>query len=161
MSADHQSRSVFGNGSGSVSGLKGVNGPVLKQVDDAYAFLDKHSETSAASEGVHRIDHRACPTAVLREALLNAIVHRDYAYSACTLISVYGKHKICTYAPAFFLRETAGNGEEHFTVSCEGVNILLYKPDGYSHLLQVPDRFQKVNDVAGKPADVFQQDNVD
>ena len=34
------------------------------------------------------VDHRAYPPAALREALLNAIVHRDYAYSASTLISV-------------------------------------------------------------------------
>ncbi len=65
------------------------SGSLLKQVDDAYAFLDMHNETAAAFEGVHRIDHRAYPTAALREALLNAVVHRDYAYSAGTLISVY------------------------------------------------------------------------
>ncbi len=64
-------------------------GSLLKQVDDAYAFLDMRNETSATFEGIHRIDHRAYPTAALREALLNAIVHRDYAYSASTLISVY------------------------------------------------------------------------
>jgi ATP-dependent DNA helicase RecG len=64
-------------------------GSLLKQVDDAYAFLDMRNETSATFEGVHRVDHRAYPSAALREALLNAIVHRDYAYSASTLISVY------------------------------------------------------------------------
>ena len=47
------------------------------------------NDTSATFEGVHRIDHQAYPPAALREALLNAIVHRDYAYSASTLISVY------------------------------------------------------------------------
>ena len=46
------------------------------------------NDTSATFEGVHRIDHRAYPPAALREALLNEIVHRDYAYSASTLISV-------------------------------------------------------------------------
>lgn len=64
-------------------------GSLLKQVDDAYAFLDMRNDTSATFEGIHRIDHRAYPPAALREALLNAIVHRDYAYSASTLISVY------------------------------------------------------------------------
>ena len=64
-------------------------GSLLKQIDDAYAFLDMRNETSATFEGVHRVDHRAYPPAALREALLNAIVHRDYAYSASTLISVY------------------------------------------------------------------------
>ncbi len=64
-------------------------GSLLKQIDDSYAFLDMRNETSATFQGIHRIDHRAYPPAALREALLNAIVHRDYAYSASTLISVY------------------------------------------------------------------------
>lgn len=67
-------------------------GSLLKQIDDAYAFLDMRNETSATFEGIHRIDHRAYPAAALREALLNAVVHRDYAYSASTLISVYADH---------------------------------------------------------------------
>ncbi len=64
-------------------------GSLLKQMDDAYAFLDMHNEKAAAFEGLYRTDHRAYPEAALREALLNALVHRDYAYSAPTLISVY------------------------------------------------------------------------
>ena len=64
-------------------------GSLLKQVDDAYAFLDMQNEKSATFDGLRRTDHRAYPEAALREALLNAIVHRDYAYSASTLISVY------------------------------------------------------------------------
>ncbi len=64
-------------------------GSLLKQVDDAYAFLDMRNDTSATFEGVYRVDHRSYPPAALREALLNAVVHRDYAYSASTLISVY------------------------------------------------------------------------
>ena len=68
---------------------KEFTGSLLKQIDDAYAFLDMRNETSATFEGIHRIDHRAYPAAALREALLNAVVHRDYSYSASTLISVY------------------------------------------------------------------------
>lgn len=60
-----------------------------QKVADAYAFMDMRNDTSATFEGVHRVDHRAYPPAALREALLNAIVHRDYVYSASTLISVY------------------------------------------------------------------------
>ncbi len=65
-------------------------GSLLKQMEDAYAFLDAHNEKSATFAGLYRTDHRAYPEAALREALLNAIVHRDYAYSAPTLISIYG-----------------------------------------------------------------------
>ena len=65
------------------------SGSLLKQVDEAYAFLDMLNETSADFDGLRRIDHRAYPEAALREALLNAVIHRDYSYSAGTLISIY------------------------------------------------------------------------
>lgn len=64
-------------------------GSLLKQVDDAYAFLDMQNEKSATFDGLRRTDHRAYPEAALREALLNAVVHRDYSYAASTLISTY------------------------------------------------------------------------
>ena len=64
-------------------------GSLLKQVDDAYEFLDMRNEKTAAFEGIRRIDHRAYPEAALREALLNAVIHRDYSISASTLISSY------------------------------------------------------------------------
>ena len=64
-------------------------GSLLKQVDDAYAFLDMRNEKTATFDGIHRIDHLAYPEAALREALLNAVIHRDYSYSASTLISSY------------------------------------------------------------------------
>jgi ATP-dependent DNA helicase RecG len=38
---------------------------------------------------LYRIDTRDYPEEALREALLNSIVHRDYSYSASTLVSVY------------------------------------------------------------------------
>lgn len=65
------------------------SGSLLKQIDDAYAFLEMRNEKAATFEGIRRIDHPAYPEAALREALLNAVVHRDYSYSASTLINCY------------------------------------------------------------------------
>ena len=65
------------------------DGSLLKQLNDAYAYLDVHNETSATFEGLYRVDHRAYPSVALRETLLNAIVHRDYSFSASTLIGIY------------------------------------------------------------------------
>ena len=65
------------------------DGSLLKQLDDAYAYLKMRNRTSATFDGLMRIDHTDYPDAALREALLNAIVHRDYSISAGTLISVY------------------------------------------------------------------------
>ncbi len=65
------------------------SGSLLKQIEDAYRFLDMCNQTRATFDGLLRIDHRSYPNTALREALLNAVVHRDYAFSAATLISVY------------------------------------------------------------------------
>ena len=68
---------------------KEFTGSLLKQLEDAYAYLDLRNQTKATFEGLLRIDHRDYPDTAIREALLNAIVHRDYAVSASTLLGVY------------------------------------------------------------------------
>jgi ATP-dependent DNA helicase RecG len=40
-------------------------------------------------DGIDRIDKRDYPTQAIREALLNALVHRDYGLSPATLISIF------------------------------------------------------------------------
>lgn len=64
-------------------------GSLLKQLDDAYAYLCKYNKTHASFKGLLRIDTKDFPEVALRESLLNAIVHRDYGYIAPTLISIY------------------------------------------------------------------------
>lgn len=64
-------------------------GSLFRQLEDMYAYLDLRNRTYATFEGLYRIDKRDYPEEALREALLNSIVHRDYSYSAGTLISVY------------------------------------------------------------------------
>ncbi len=64
-------------------------GSLLKQLNDAYAYLELRNQLHASFKGLYRTDEQDYPESALREALLNAIVHRDYSYSASTLISVY------------------------------------------------------------------------
>ena len=66
-----------------------LNGSILEQLEDAYAYIDQFNRTRAEFEGLERIDKRDYPAEALREALLNAIVHRDYAISGLTLISIF------------------------------------------------------------------------
>jgi len=65
------------------------SGSLLKQLDDAYRYLDMANHMRATFDGLHRIDNLDYPEQAVREALLNAIVHRDYGLSASTLISVF------------------------------------------------------------------------
>lgn len=56
-------------------------GALMKQMNDVYDYIDFHNQTHATIEKLLRID--------VREALLNLLVHRDYAFSASALISIY------------------------------------------------------------------------
>lgn len=65
------------------------SGSLFRQMEEVYAYLDLRNQTKATFEGLYRKDVRDYPEEALREALMNAIVHRDYAYSASTLVSIY------------------------------------------------------------------------
>jgi ATP-dependent DNA helicase RecG len=65
------------------------SGSLLKQLEDAYAFLDMYNHNHAKVKGLYREDRRDYPEDALRESLLNALVHRDYAFSSSTLISIF------------------------------------------------------------------------
>ncbi len=64
-------------------------GSLFCQMEDLYAWLDMRNQVRATFSGLYRRDTRDYPEEALREALVNAIVHRDYSYSASTLVSVY------------------------------------------------------------------------
>jgi ATP-dependent DNA helicase RecG len=65
------------------------SGSLLKQLEDVYLYLDTFNHTHAEVRGLLRQDTRDYPEEALREALLNALVHRDYAFSSSTLVSIF------------------------------------------------------------------------
>ena len=65
------------------------NGSLLQQMNDAYSFIEVYNKTRAEFLKLHRIDHRDYPEAAVREALLNSLVHREYAFSGSTLINIF------------------------------------------------------------------------
>lgn len=65
------------------------SGSVLKQLEDAFEYIDQYNRTRAEFVGLRRVDSRDYPPEALREALLNAIVHREYSYGDSTLISMF------------------------------------------------------------------------
>ena len=64
-------------------------GSLFQQMEDLYAYLDLHNQTKATFEGLYRTDIRDYPEEALRETLMNCLVHRDYSFSASTLVSIY------------------------------------------------------------------------
>lgn len=68
---------------------KEFSGSLLRQVDDTYDFLTLNNGLRSGYDGLRRIDYADYPDAALREALLNAVVHRDYDYSGSIIINIY------------------------------------------------------------------------
>ena len=64
-------------------------GSLFQQMEEMYSYLNLRNRTRATFEGLYRNDVRDYPEEALREALLNSLVHRDYSFSASTLISIY------------------------------------------------------------------------
>ncbi|GHU83662.1 ATPase AAA [Clostridia bacterium] len=64
-------------------------GSLFKQINEAYTFLDLNNKTQATFDKLLRIDRRDYPETALREALLNAVVHREYAASGSILIKIF------------------------------------------------------------------------
>ena len=68
---------------------KEIKGSLLKQLEEAYQFIDLNNHTKAIFNGLSRTDFRDYPEETIREALLNSIVHRDYSFSGSNLINIY------------------------------------------------------------------------
>ena len=62
-------------------------GSLFEQMDNLYEYLDIRNQTRAIFEGLYRTDIRDYPEEALREALLNSLVHRDYSFSASTMLT--------------------------------------------------------------------------
>lgn len=71
---------------------KEFKGSLLRQLNEAYQFLDFYNRTEASFEGLRRIDQRDYPEDALREALLNSIIHRDYLFLGSTIINMFDDH---------------------------------------------------------------------
>ena len=80
---------VFGNETNTTfRDQKEFPGSVFTQLEDAFHYLMLCNQTAAVFKGLQRIDSPDYPEEAIREALLNAIVHRDYSFSGSIIINV-------------------------------------------------------------------------
>lgn len=68
---------------------KELTGSLFDQLTDAFKTIDFYNGTKATFHELLRSDERDYPEDAVREALLNAIVHREYAFSGSTIINLY------------------------------------------------------------------------
>lgn len=64
-------------------------GSILKQMEDAYEFISLSNKVRSDFEGLRRVDAYDYPAYAIREALLNAVVHRDYDFSGSIIVNIY------------------------------------------------------------------------
>ena len=64
-------------------------GSILEQFDGVMRFISGHNTKRSVIEGIERKDTTAYPIVAVREAVLNALVHRNYSMQGTILISMY------------------------------------------------------------------------
>lgn len=80
---------VFGNDSNTeFRDSKEFTGSIFEQLEDAFGYLMLCNKTVATFKGLERVERSDYPQEAIREALLNAIVHRDYSFSGSIIINV-------------------------------------------------------------------------
>lgn len=66
-----------------------ADGSALEQAEKAIKYIMDHNRTVSTIAGIYRQDTLQFPEAAVREAVLNAVVHRDYSREGTILISIY------------------------------------------------------------------------
>lgn len=64
-------------------------GSLFKQLENVYEYISLFNNVHADFIGLDRVENFDYPEYALREALLNAIVHRDYNYSGSVIINIF------------------------------------------------------------------------
>ena len=70
---------------------KEFTGSVFEQMEGAFAYLQLCNQNRSVIDGIARTDYWDYPKDALREALINAVIHRDYSFSGSIIINVNEK----------------------------------------------------------------------
>jgi ATP-dependent DNA helicase RecG len=68
---------------------KEIEGSLFRQMRQAFDFMHLSNNLAASVSGLDRIERYDYPEIAVREAVLNAIIHRDYGFSGSIIINLY------------------------------------------------------------------------
>jgi ATP-dependent DNA helicase RecG len=88
-----------GPGPGPVRAREDIDGPIPTLLERTLAFIETHTDRHEAVVGTHREMFAEYPTAVLREAILNALAHRDYGLVGTTVDVTIWDDRIEIHSP--------------------------------------------------------------
>jgi ATP-dependent DNA helicase RecG len=88
-----------GPGPGPVSAREDIDGPIPTLLERTLTFIDAHTSHHEAVVGTHREMFAEYPPAVLREAILNALAHRDYGLTGATVDVTIWDDRIEIHSP--------------------------------------------------------------
>jgi len=80
-----------------------INAPLPQAVDEVMLFLKKHAYRSADLSEVRRKDVWSIPLAMLREGIINALVHSDYSQRGAPIRVVFLDDRIEIESPGILL----------------------------------------------------------
>ena len=65
------------------------DGSLYSQIEEAYQFILKHINLGAEIDGIIRKDIYELPVKAIREAIVNAVTHRNYMDNSCVQVCIY------------------------------------------------------------------------
>lgn len=80
-----------------------LQGTITQQIDQAEAFFKQYVPVAGYMEGFHRRDEPDYPLEALREAVVNAVVHRDYSIQGEAIRIFYYTDHIEIHSPGLLL----------------------------------------------------------
>lgn len=69
--------------------MKVIQGNIIEQVEEAMAFVRRNTRMAVEIKGLQREENWEYPLDALREAIVNAVCHRDYASSANVQVRIF------------------------------------------------------------------------
>jgi ATP-dependent DNA helicase RecG len=66
-------------------------GSIFEQLEETFSYLQLCNQNRSVIDGLERIDYWDYPQEAIREALINALIHRDYSFSGSVIININDK----------------------------------------------------------------------
>jgi len=135
-----------------------IGGPLADQIRKAEAFLRANSSQQVSLEGLIREERPAYPADVLREVIVNAVAHRDYAIQGESIrISVFGD-RIEVYSPGLLPGQVTVENIVDERFSRNPVIVQVLADMGFIERLGYGiDRMLRLMHEAGQPAPRFEE----